>query len=436
MRRWRAAGWGIHGGIRLSRNMLIGAIVAVSFLGVGGLGEVFDISGTHRLDVVFVPIPATLVDEIQLETPAELTVFKAGIESTLDLSVSYSEAVLHLNTAMNIAGMERIILDLTAPLGPLVFKPELWFAVPFETVTDINHFTNWVVIPPGDLMFVKARIAAEADLLGLGIRNLLMIEDVTFPDPGTDFEPLEYHLYDQTFHVGDILTVTTFPYSGLTLTSTTLFSASLATNAVKGWSASGSVCPTSSLCGDFSVSEKLSLAGLEYCGVSLWFSLGVNPCEDSILELSGGGSAGGLWDLDLTSAFSLFPLDITGFTLSTVLCDAINASIQFAEDFNFESASLRCQTDVDTGIMQGSAFSTCTLINGEGLTGLSFGATLTHGTISGGASWAFGQHEGSLRLLSVTSRLQLTFAPASVVASLTFGRSGLARASLSAVLSF
>jgi len=433
---WRCAGWFSVREVRRRGLVLIGALVLALAVGFAGQGEALDISGTYQLDTVFVPIPATLVDEIQLDTPAELTVFKVGIESTLDLSVTFWDAVVHLNTAMNIAGLERFILDMTAPLGPLLLKPEIWFAVPFETVMDINHFTNWVVVPPGDLMFVKARITAEADILGVDVNNLLMIEDVTFPDPGADFGPLEYETFDQTFHVGDILTVTTDPYPGITLTSTTLFCASLATNAVKGWSARGSVCPTSSLCDDFCFNQRLSLTGLEYCGVSLWFTLGINPCDEPILELSGGGAMSGLWSLDLSSAFSLFPLDISGFSFQTTLCDVIDASIQLGEDFSFQSASLRSQANIDTGIMQGSAFSSCTLIAGEGLTALSLGASLTHGTISGSLNWAFCKQNEEIRLGSVTSRLQFRFAPAAISTSLVFGRRGLVRATLSGVLSF
>jgi len=423
--------------------VLLGWLVLVCLFGIVGAGEMLDIDGRYQLDVVLVPIPATLVGEIQLDSPAELTVFKTGVESTLDLSVAFWDGAFHLNTAMNIAGLERVIVDLAAPLGPIGLTTEIWLAVPFETVTDINHFTNWVVVPPGDLMFVDGRITAEIEISEITFKNLLMIEDVTFPDPALDFVPLQYPVQDQSFHIGDILLVTSEPYPGVTVTSTTLLCASLETRAVKGWSATGSVDLACSLCDDFCFKETLGISGLEYCGVSLWFNLTLNPLADPaldsgdpIIELSGGGSMSGLWSLGLTGSFSLLPLDITGFSFSTTLCDVISASIQLGEDLNFESASLRSQVGIDTGIMQGSTSATCTIVAGEGVTSLTLGASLTHGTISGGLVWAFVQDSGSLRLGSVTSRFRLDFAPASFAVSVAFGRSGLVQAAITAWLSF
>jgi len=40
-------------------------------------------------------------------------------------------------------------------------KPELWFAVPFESVTDVNNLPNAAVIPPGDMLFAQARLEAR-----------------------------------------------------------------------------------------------------------------------------------------------------------------------------------------------------------------------------------------------------------------------------------
>ena len=417
--------------------ILAGALALWGTVGLAGVGEVADVSGTFGLDVVAVPIPATLVDEIQLDTPAELTLLKFGVEAKLDLSVSFSgSALAHINTAMSIPGLEHCVLDGRFYLGPLLIKPEVWFAVPFETVTDVNHFTNWVVIPPGDLMFVKLRCTTEVGVGGLGVRNLFMLEDVTFPNPLADFVPLQYPVQSQSFHTGDILTITAEPAPGVTLTSTTRFCATEAANVIKGWSASGSADATGSCCGeDFYFNETLSLTGIQYCGMSLSFKLDVKPCDDDILALSGGGTLGGILDLGLTGSFSLFPIHISGFSATTSLCDMISVTMQFSELFDLQQLSARAQVPIDTGIMQGSAYAYCTFIGAVGKA-CTIGSTLSHGTISGGLSFTFTEQLGSLRLTGTTVRLGFGTAPASFTITASFGQKGLAQAGFGAGISF
>lgn len=411
-------------------------LALVGVVGLTGIGETVDISGTFGFDVIAIPIPATLVTEIQLDTPAELTIFKFGLEAELDLNVSYLGASMHMNTAMSIPGLQRLVLDEKFYLGPLLMKPETWFAVPFETVVDINHFTNSVVIPPGDFMFVKLRWTTEVNVGGLDVRNLFMIEDVTFPNPLADFTPLFYPVQSQSFHTGDILTVRAEPAPGVTLTSITRFCATEATNVIKGWSGGGSVDPDGSCCDDFDINGTLMLSGIKYCGMSLWFRLDVEPCQTSPLTLSGGGTLADILNLGLLGSFSLFPFDFSGFTLSATLCDNLTASLQFSDTFHLLQASFRCQAAVDTGIMQGSAF-VSGVFSGEGI-GKSFtmGATLGHGTVSGGLSTSFAEQAGSLRLMSTTVRLEFRSSPASFTVSAGFGRRGLAQAGFGIGISF
>ncbi|MCK5828026.1 hypothetical protein KAH43_05820, partial [Candidatus Bipolaricaulota bacterium] len=114
-----------------------------------GAEQGFEVSGQFGLDTVAIPIPATLVNEIQLDSPGKLTVFKFGIESLLDLHIDYGDFSTRFNSLISVAGLERCILEASLPLGPILIEPEMWFAAPFETVMDINHFMNWVTIPPG-----------------------------------------------------------------------------------------------------------------------------------------------------------------------------------------------------------------------------------------------------------------------------------------------
>jgi hypothetical protein len=272
-----------------------------------------------------------------------------------------------------------------------------------------------------------------------------MLEDVNFPSPLADFGPLQYPVQSQSFHVGDILTISTEIFDGVRLSSVTNFCANSGTNSIKGWSATGCVDAEASLCDEICFNETLSISGLQYCGVSLWFSLGVNPCGDldlldpvgdPILELSGGGAFSGLLDLNLSGSFSLFPLDITGFSIAASLCDVINATIQFSDSFEFTGASASARTEIDTGLMQGSVFCSGTVVSGEGVTACILGGTLTYGTTSGGMTWAFSEQPEGFRLTSSTVRIGLKLAPSSFSVSVRFGRSGLAEAVVSLGLSF
>lgn len=405
--------------------------------GVTAQGSVVGISGQYGLDVQAIPIPATLVNEIQLESPAKFTVFKFGLDSILDLNLDYGDFTTHLNGAMSVAGLERCILEASVPLGGFVFKPEIWFAAPFESVVDINHFSNWVAIPPGgDLMFVTARCTMSVQLGGLDINNLFMIQDVNFPNPGADFAPLTYSVQSQSFHVGDILTVSAEVVPGVTLRSVTHFFANSASTSVMGWSGRGSVDKDASLCDDFGFRETLTLSGIEYCGVSLWLSLAVDPCDPEPLVATGGGTISGMWDLDVSGSFSLFPIGISGFSFSTSLCDMITMRVQLSDTFEVESASFNCRAQIDTGIMQGSVSANCSFTAADGFTFLSLGSQLTHGTISGGLACGIGKENNSLRLISVSPSLSFRFAPVTATVSARFGRSGLVQGLMSLRLVF
>jgi hypothetical protein len=124
---------------------LVGALALWVAVGLTGAGETADISGTFGFDVVAVPIPATLVDEIQLDAPGDLTVFKFGLEAELDLNLTYLGASMHMNTAMSVPGLERLVLDRVL-LRPAV--NQRWFCRTTETVS-YQPFLNSVVIPPG-----------------------------------------------------------------------------------------------------------------------------------------------------------------------------------------------------------------------------------------------------------------------------------------------
>jgi hypothetical protein len=424
----------------LTGSRWLGLVMLLSLIlvctGFQVLGRVIDVSGQFGLATIMMPVPATLEGGIQLDTPAELTLLKFGIESDLDFTMTVWDAAFHLNSAINIAGLERIITDFSVALGPIDMKLEIWSAVPFETVTDVDHFTNWVVIPPGDLMYVKTRFETSVTISSVEFDNLLMIEDVTFPNPSADFLPLQYSVQSQSFHVGDILTVSFEPYPGVNVRSVTNFCADSGSRPVKGYSASGRVDADESLCDYCCWDETLSITGLEYCGIPFWFSLTVDPTTPDVLRLSGGGSFSALGDLELSGSFSLFPFLIGGYSFSFTWCDCISASVSLTNAFALSSMSFRGSFDIPFGAMTGRFSASGAFDDTLHATSLSLGVSATQGTFSGGLNVGISQQSGDLRLSSVSANLGMTLTPVRVTFSILFGRTGLRQAMLDVGVTF
>ncbi|MCK5587026.1 hypothetical protein KAJ02_13215 [Candidatus Bipolaricaulota bacterium] len=417
-------------------------IVSVSFLmiltsaGRKAYGELLDVSGQYSLATIVMPVPASLIGVIQVDTPAEMTLLKFGIESELDFTATIWDAKFHLNSAINIAGLERVIIDGFIDLGLFDMKLEIWNAVPFETSTDVSHFPNWVVIPPGDLMYVKTRFETSGEFPGFSFNNLLMIEDVTFPNPYADFVPLHYPVQSQSFHVGDIFTMTFEPYPGVTVRSVTNISADGGSSPVKGYSAPGRVDPESTMCDFLLWNETITVTGLEYCGIPFWFSLKVDPCSADILRLSGGGSFSKWGDLELSGSFSLFPILIGGYSFSFSWCDNVSASVSLSNKFRFQSANVRCNIDIPFGSMTGKFTTAATFASDLEATSISLGVSASQGTFSGGINVGISQQADTLRLSSVSTNFGMTLTPVRITVSVLFGRTGLRQATLDVGVTF
>lgn len=411
-------------------------LILVAVPGQEIYGKLLDVSGKYSLATLVMPVPATLQGGIQLDTPAEMTLLKFGIESELDFTAKIWDAAFHFNSAINIAGLERVILDASASLGFLDLKLEIWNAVPFETVTDVSHFTNWVVIPPADLMYMKTRFETSALISGVSFHNLLMIEDVTFPNPYADFVPLVYTLQSQSFHVGDILTIVFDPYPGVTVRSVTNMCADGGSRPVKGYSAPGRVSSDCTLCEIGNWDETLTITGLEYCSIPLWLSLKVSPCSEDILRLSGGGSFSKWGGLELSGSFSLFPLMIGGYSFSFTLCDQISASVSLSKNFEFQSGNVRCNIDIPFGAMTGTFTTAATFASDLEASNISMGVSTSQGLFSGGINVGISQQQDTLRLSSVSTNFGMTFTPVRITVNVLFGRTGLRQASLDVGVTF
>ena len=121
--------------------------------------------------------------------------------------------------------------------------PEMWFAVPFEAVTDVNNLPNSVIIPPGDIMFVKARVTLSTSISGFSVTTLAMLEDINFPNPGSSYTPLYYPVQSQSFAVGGLTSVSWRAQAGFSMSANIGINASSSGRSVKGYSATGSVLP-------------------------------------------------------------------------------------------------------------------------------------------------------------------------------------------------
>jgi len=374
-------------------------------------------------------MPVTLIDNTQLDTPAELVVMKVGIEASLDFTATWNNVRLDWDSAMSIAGPERVILQGSIPLGPITIEPELWFAVPFETVTDIDHFTNYAVISPGDLMFVKTRCRVSGSYGGVDYDVLCLLEDVNFPDPGAEFVPLTYTVQSQSFRYGAIVSASVEAYPGVTLSSVTNINADSGSNAVKGHSASGSAYRSCD--NDFWWNQTLTLRGLKYCDVPFWVRATIDPYADPMFDFAGGGSLLlDFFELELSGSISLFPIGVSGFSFSGNVCDAVSVGVSLSDHLEFQGASVRCTTRLDLGLMALQLGGSLTVVAGQGIPGGSLSASVMQGTFSGGLSVSVSEQQGMYRLSSFTVRFSTTDAPVSYSVSIAFGRTGLKRAEL------
>jgi len=160
----------------MPRRIFCGAWFLIVLLAIAGCGAFAQLSGRFGLDLVARRIPTTLTGEIKLDTPSEFVMLEFAIASNLIINASFGFVDLDIDAVVNTAGPEHCIIKAPLNLDKLTFYevefdklsivPEMWFAVPFEAVTDVNNLPNSVIIPPGDIMFVKARVTLSTSISG------------------------------------------------------------------------------------------------------------------------------------------------------------------------------------------------------------------------------------------------------------------------------
>ena len=418
----------------------------VALLVIGGGAAFGEVSGRFGLDLIARRIPTTLTDEIKLDTPSEFTVLEFAIVSKLVLETDLGFADLNIDAAVNTAGPEHCVIKAPLELGHLSIYgfqfdglnliPEMWFAVPFETVTDVNNLPNSVLIPPGTIMFVKARFTTSFSFAGFTISHLAMLEDVNFPNPSSSYAPHYYSVQSQSFAIGSLTTVSWRTPWGVSVSAKLGINASEAGKGIKGYSATGSVSP-----GNFFASVAVSgikLADINLYGTNIQ-SLMLSTSFSCTKPPAGTGTtsfntvinlSGKLWDkVSISGSVTLtpFPPKFGGVTLSASMEPF---QVSFALDtMELKSMSFRFSTGLNLGAMTGSFALTASGLE-RGLTGLSMRLALSQGIFSAGTTVTFADRADEFGFSSWGSTLTFRFSPVVVTVQVTFGRYGLTRAAV------
>ena len=411
------------------------------------------LSGQFGLDLVTRRIPTTLTDEIALDTPSEFSELEFAIASNLNVTADCGFADIRLDMATNMAGPEHAVgiadvqmapIDVScAVLDNIHLIGEMWFAVPFEAVTDVNNLPNSVLIPPGGPYFVTARFTASFECAGFQLRWLSMLEDVNFPNPNASYAPLHYEEANRDVGLGNILYVSWSSPLGATLNITAGLNASPAATVIKGYSASGSVssgecspdwgnCFLNGSLGGFPLCNmSLGIVSLTEAKMAFSFSVSTTQTLSATVSISAKVAK----DIGFSTSFTLFrdPVTSTGLNVSGSLgCFDFGVMLDKLE---ISSLSAGCNTPFSHGALTGSLGISATGLE-RGLTGLSMRLSLSQGLFSASTSVAFAQRGTAFGFASLATQLAFRISPGTLSIQATFGRYGLTRAGIGAGVTF
>ena len=441
----------MEGRLEISRRACWGILflIAVVILEGATVTTLAQLSGRFGLDLVARRIPTTLTGEIELDTPSEFAMLEFAISSNLTLDANFGFVDLNIDAVVNMAGPEHLVLKTPVSFGDvplygiqfdtLSVVPEIWFAVPFESVTDVNNLPNSQVIPPGDPLFVKARLTCSMSIAGFDVKHLVMLEDVNFPDPGESFDPLFYPVQSQSFAVGSLTTISWQAVCGVSVSANIGISAAAGSNNVKGYSASGRVDPGHSYatlsisgihCG--SVEVPLGFISLNPYDVQFGFSLSVIPT--GTLPFSAAVSVSGKFSeaVSFSTSLSFTPSSKTLGDIAlylSVSCGPFSLSVDL-ETLAINAFSVNFNTSLNLGAMTG-AFKATMSAKGDELSSIHMSLNVSEGILSAGTSVAFTRSSAGFGFASLGGTLTFRFSPAVVTVQATFGRYGLTRASVS-----
>ena len=412
------------------------------------LPAVGQLTGRLDLGVIARRIPTTVTGEIKLDTPSEFTMLEFAVASKLDLTLRTGLIDPRVKAAVNTAGIEHIVALSPIGFGNLSFYevwldeftvvPEIWFAVPFEYVTDVNNLPNSVIIPPGDPRFVSARATLSASVGGFNVEHLVMLEDVNFPSPGGSYGPLYYPQTASRIAVGSLTTVSWRASIGFSMSAQLGLSASAASKSVKGHSAKGSVTPDSSFLrisvGGIRLAQgALFGAGVQDVMLGTSFSVATGTDERFATTVSISGTVWENTTISSSISLSTNPPAIDSILL-TVTRGPFRMGISLNE-LDIEGLSASFGNSLNLGAISGSWALSATGIE-QGLTGLAMRLALAQGIFSTNTSITFSTRGEEFGFASWSSSLNFRFSPAVVSVQATFGRYGLTRAAVTTSMSF
>jgi hypothetical protein len=429
------------------------AVVSLAWLILlcAGVASYAQLSGQFGLDLIARRIPTTLTGEIVLDTPSEFVMLEFAIASQAILNMDFGPFDLIIDATVNTAGPEHLVLKAPANFGGmpvyeiqfdrLSIVPEIWFAVPFEAVSDVNNLPNSVIIPPGDVLFVKSRVTFSTSIAGFNVKTLLMMEDVNFPSPGTAYAPLTYPVQSQSFAIGSLTSVSWRSQMGISISASLGMNASASGTSIKGYSATGSVLPDN-------FTAQIGIGGIKLSDIPLFgtslqsVTMGTSFAYiKTPTELTGTTSFAATISLSaqlskymrISSSVTLHPGTFGGVTLSLT---AEPFRLAFALDtMSLESVSASISSRLNMGAMTGSWGASATGLE-RGMTGASVRLSLAQGIFSTGTSVSFAQRGEKFGFASWASTLIFRFSPSVVTVQATFGRYGLTRAAVSAGVAF
>jgi len=397
------------------------------------------LSGSTTLSLMGFPLPCTIVDEIRLDAPCERTVFAWDIEVGISLKCSFDSMAVLLDTVFGIPGPEHIVLGLEGTWAAITLKSELCFAVPYESVVDVNNLPNMAVIPPGDLLFAGFRAEATGRFSGIDVRWITVFQDLKFPNPAADYNPPgapdRYRAADQSFALGSLITLSSDMGMGMRLTAQMCLGAEPGAFTVKKHSVSGRANPDA-----MHLTVSLTNIGFPcpwcigpFSNLRGAIVAKIQPTDAPFVSLTGSVS---LTMYEKATIGTSFTVGLTsgltwgGFSVG-IPTEFGTLNLQFDASGGFRSASLNMsyRHQFNFGWTSGSCSATATATLDRGITGASFNLSLSQGLLTSSYTLTYSWRSdiGTIAFSGLHVRFALNLSPVQIGFALTFGRGGLAQ---------
>ena len=400
------------------------------------------LSGNTTISLSALPLPCTLVDETKLDTPCERTVFSWDLDIALRFALELEDRwELWLDAAAGFAGFEHVVFGGRSFLGEVTVKPELWLAIPFESVLDVNNLPNSAIISPGEMLFAAAQVQASWKVDVFDIRWTSVFQDINFPDPGRDYPYLHYGIQSQSFAMGTVVNVSTTLANDVGVGFQAGFGAEPGGFRVKGYSTSVRAVPDRLYA---RVSVKNIALDCPWCDswgalidrVRLGLSFAVEPKEETFMRVGGSIIFNLYKSIRVSTSFNMVvPEGIEWGGISVSAKTPVGSlNLHFGPEGEFKSGTLNMnyRTQLNLGWTSGIFTARATATSQRGISSASASLSLSQGTFSSNynISYAY-QSDRGLAFASFSLRFRLNLNPLQVGVHLTFGRYGLGRFTVS-----